>query len=148
MGWVKGQSQEGGLPRPECRPGDPGASGTDTAGWPCPCSRQAKPPHVPILTLQVPVGPGLGLDKSLAAVGSSRLLEPGSPTSQQEVLGQETELCFMKGLPCTHANKRALKMVSKRVRVGTQIPQLKVILFIFLKRETNNIIFKGFFPLG
>lgn len=42
-----------------------------------------------------------------------------------------------------HSNEQALKIASKGVRVGMQIPQLRVILFIFLKGETSNIILKG-----
>lgn len=61
----------------------------------------------------------------------------------QEELVPEMVLHIIKGLPCMHSNEQALKIASKGVRVGMQIPQLRVILFIFLKRETSNIILKG-----
>lgn len=62
----------------------------------------------------------------------------------QEALVQELELHFIKGLPCTHSNKQALKIASKGVRVGTQISAESNFIYFFFKRETNNIILKGF----
>ena len=59
------------------------------------------------------------------------------------MLVQEMVLYIIKGLPCQHSKWLALKIASKGNRDGTQIPQLRV-AFFFFKRETNNIILKGF----
>lgn len=57
----------------------------------------------------------------------------------QEALAREMELYVRKGLPCTHSDKQALRIASTGVRVGTQVPQLKAILFIYFLKEKQII---------
>lgn len=61
------------------------------------------------------------------------------------MLVQEMVLYIIKGLPCQHSKWLALKIASKGDRDGTQIPQLRVAFFFFLKRNKNP---QRIFPLG
>lgn len=53
-------------------------------------------------------------------------------------------LCILKGLPGLHSNKQAPEIASNEGRVRTQIPQLRVILFYFLKGKQVTLSSKDF----